>query len=46
MNIEQQLTADVRTAIKALYGQEVPDNLLQLQKTKREFEGHPFAHLA
>lgn len=53
MNIEQQLTADVRTAIKVLYGQEVPDNLLQLQKTKREFEGHltlvtfpPFAHLA
>ncbi len=40
MNIEQQLTADVRIAIKALYGQEVPDNLLQLQKTKREFEGH------
>ena len=40
MNIEQQLTADVRVAIKALYGQEVPDNLLQLQKTKREFEGH------
>ena len=40
MNIEQQLTADVRAAIKALYGQEVPDNLLQLQKTKREFDGH------
>ena len=40
MNIEQQLTADVRAAIKALYEQEVPDNLLQLQKTKREFEGH------
>ena len=40
MNIEQQLTADVRAAIKALYGQEMPDNLLQLQKTKREFEGH------
>ena len=40
MNIEQQLTADVRAAITALYGQEVPDNLLQLQKTKREFEGH------
>ena len=40
MNIEQQLTADVRAAIKELYGQEVPDNLLQLQKTKREFEGH------
>ena len=40
MNIEQQLTADVRAAIKVLYGQEVPDNLLQLQKTKREFEGH------
>ena len=40
MNIEQQLTADVRAAIKALYGQKVPDNLLQLQKTKREFEGH------
>ena len=35
MNIEQQLTADVRAAIKALYGQEVPDNLLQLQKTRK-----------
>ena len=40
MNIEQQLTAELRAAIKALYEQEVPDNLLQLQKTKREFEGH------
>ena len=40
MNIEQQLSADVRTAIKALYGQDVPAEQIQLQKTKREFEGH------
>ena len=32
MNIEQQLTADVRAAIKALYGQEVPDNLCSFRR--------------
>ena len=25
---------------KALYGQEVPEKMVQLQKTKKEFEGH------
>ncbi len=40
MNIEQSLNADVRAAVKALYGQDVPTEQIQLQKTKREFEGH------
>ena len=40
MTIEQQIAAEARAAILSLYGQEVPDNLLQVQKTKRELEGH------
>lgn len=40
MDIEQQLTADIKAAIKDLYGQEVADKQITLQKTKREFEGH------
>lgn len=40
MNIEQQLTADIKAAIKDLYGQEVTEKQIALQKTKREFEGH------
>lgn len=40
MKIEQQLAADVLAAIKELYGQEVAADMIQLQKTKREFEGH------
>ena len=40
MKIEQQLAADIRAAINSLYGQDVPEQELQLQKTKREFEGH------
>lgn len=40
MKIEQQLTADVRAAIQALYGVEPTSEMVQLQKTKREFEGH------
>ena len=40
MNIEQQLTQAVGTAIESLYGQQVPEKMLQLQKTKTEFEGH------
>ena len=39
MKIEQQLAADVLAAIKELYGQEVAADMIQLQKTKREFEG-------
>lgn len=40
MKIEQQLAAGVLAAIKELYGQEVAADMIQLQKTKREFEGH------
>ncbi|MDR0962334.1 MAG: arginine--tRNA ligase, partial [Mediterranea sp.] len=40
MNIEQKLTAAIAGGLKTLYGQEVADGLVQLQKTKREFEGH------
>lgn len=40
MKIEQQLTAAVVSAIKTLYGQEAAENQIQLQKTKKEFEGH------
>lgn len=40
MKIEKQLAADVRAALNALYGQDVPEEQIQLQKTKREFEGH------
>ena len=40
MNIEQKLTATVIAALNSLYGQEVPEKMVQLQKTKKEFEGH------
>jgi Arginyl-tRNA synthetase len=40
MKIEQKLGASVIDAIKALYGQDVPEKMVQLQKTKKEFEGH------
>ncbi len=40
MQIESILTAGIRTAIQSLYGQEVPENLVQLSATKKEFEGH------
>ena len=40
MKIEQQLSAAVVAAIKALYGQEVTPEQVQLSKTKKEFEGH------
>ena len=40
MKIEQQLLQSAKEAIKALYGADVEDNLLQLQKTKKEFEGN------
>jgi arginyl-tRNA synthetase len=40
MKIEKRLCASVVDAIKALYGQEVPESMVQLQKTKKEFEGH------
>jgi arginyl-tRNA synthetase len=40
MKIENQLTAAVVAALAELYGQEVPEAQIQLQKTKKEFEGH------
>ena len=40
MDIQQKLAASVVGGLKALYGQEVPAAQVQLQKTKREFEGH------
>ena len=40
MNIEQKLVASVIGGLKALYGQDVPAAQVQLQKTKKEFEGH------
>ena len=40
MNIEQKLSAAVIAALNTLYGQEVPEKMVQLQKTKKEFEGH------
>ena len=40
MNIEDKLVASVISGLKALYGQDVPAAQVQLQKTKKEFEGH------
>jgi len=40
MQIEQKLTQAVIAAVKDLYGQDVPESLVQLGATKREFEGH------
>ena len=40
MNIEQKLVSAVVGGLKALYGQDVPAAQVQLQKTKKEFEGH------
>lgn len=39
MYIESDITTCAIEAVKALYGQYVPEKALQLQKTKREFEG-------
>ena len=39
MNIEQTISLKAQEAVKALYGQDVPESMVQLQKTKREFEG-------
>ena len=40
MTIEQQIVATAIAAVKELYGQEVPEKLVQLQKTRSEFEGN------
>ncbi len=40
MTIEQQIINAAQAAVKELYGQEVPEKMVQLQKTKKEFEGN------
>ena len=40
MKIENKLIESVQKGVKALYGQDVPEKMVQLQKTKKEFEGH------
>jgi arginyl-tRNA synthetase len=40
MKIEEKLTKAVVDGLKALYGQDVAAAQVQLQKTKKEFEGH------
>ena len=40
MKIEDKLVMSVISGLKALYGQDVPAAQVQLQKTKKEFEGH------
>lgn len=40
MTIEQQIITTAQQTVKTLYGQEVPEKMVQLQKTKREFEGN------
>ena len=39
MKIEQQIQSAAQAAVKALYGQDVPEKMVQLQKTRSEFEG-------
>ena len=40
MTIEQQIINAALAAVKELYGQEVAEKMVQLQKTKKEFEGN------
>ena len=40
MTIEQQIVSAAQAAVKELYGQEVPESLVQLQKTRSGFEGN------
>ena len=40
MNIEAQITAAALAAVKELYGVEVPEKMIQLQKTRSDFEGN------
>ena len=52
MTIEDKITSKVIEGIKVLYGQDVTADMVLLQKTKREFEGHltlvvfPFVKMA
>lgn len=40
MKIENQIASSVIVSVKELYGQEVPMSMVQLQKTKSNFEGN------
>lgn len=40
MKIENQITSSVIASVKELYGQDVPMSMVQLQKTKSNFEGN------
>ena len=40
MKIEDQITAAALAAVKELYGAEIPAQIIQLQKTKANFEGN------
>jgi len=52
MNIESLISMAAQDAVKSLYGQEVPEKMVQLQKTRSEFEGNltlvvfPFVKMA
>ena len=52
MKIENMIADAVKKAVKSLYGQEVPDKMVQVQKTRSEFEGNltlvvfPFVKMA
>ncbi len=52
MTIEQKIVDAVKAGVKSLYGAELTDSQVQLQKTKKEFEGNltvvvfPFVKLA
>ena len=40
MKIESRISEAVLASVKELYGQDVPESMIQLQKTKSEFEGN------
>lgn len=40
MKIEDQITSAALAAVKDLYGVEVPEKMIQLQKTRSDFEGN------
>ena len=52
MNFESFISMAAQDAVKSLYGQEVPEKMVQLQKTRSEFEGNltlvvfPFVKMA
>lgn len=40
MKIENEIISSVIAAVKELYGQDVPEKMVALQKTKNNFEGN------